>query len=188
MSTRVDELHYAEIDLCGNADEAVLAVALFFRCVHGYNREHPEDKLGLDVPAWKAGGTFAGPAQRLRLFGTKPSLQAFFAHPRIVRLVLSGAIHAGAVCPAPSVLDFAAIRRDTAADKSRPSHQRRLARRGHAPTNPATPRQSGWAVPLTSSSTGQRFLLKLKKVNCGAPHEIEFNAYGACAKGAVPQF
>lgn len=176
-------LHY--VDYSAQGEDSAEMIAEIVRLVHAYNREHG-NVLGLDFPGWVAGESFAG-AQQVRVFGEKEQLAVFIRQPRAVRLMSMGDVARSMVARVPVGAGAAAVVRDSAADKNKPSHARRRERRGVGVFSGERAKPQ-FGVAFTSKSTGQEFLLKMKKRVAEAAEAVQFNSYGLCLQGGVPQF
>lgn len=172
--TRLSELHYFEVDMGAEAGD--LRPALF-RGLHGYNESHA-DNLGLD---------FSGTS--VRVFGAQAPLRAFFEQPRTQRLV--------AACerlvppsPVPSTTEAVRVTRHRPAQRNQPARLLRFQKRNPGVALPTAPTiRCDLAVPMSSKSTQQEFMLKLARRSAEQSELVEFNAYGLCAGGSsVPLF
>jgi CRISPR-associated endoribonuclease Cas6/Csy4 subtype I-F len=179
----LEDLHY--VDYSSTAAEPLVILAEVVRHVHAYNRVH-DCSLGIDFPEWEPGAKVVR-VGIMRVFGAKDALLQFAAQPRSLRLLALGEVARGTIVASPASDKFASILRDSNADKVKPAHARRRERRGVGPFD-ASHARSDLAIPLTSSTNGQSFLLKLKKQRTEADSRIVFNSYGLCIQGALPQF
>lgn len=181
----IKSLHYVDFTCHGAGSEEVIEEIA--RHVHAFNREH-DNSLGLDFPAWSVGKPFAN-AQQIRVFGELPQLTLFVRQPRAIRLLAMGDVARTAVTLVPAGVGspLAAVIRDTSAEKCKPSHARRRAARGMPPFD-GKHAALQFAISFTSKTNGQSFLLKLKKRVVDAVAQVEFNSYGVCQSGGVPQF
>lgn len=159
--------------------------------VHGFNREH-DNVLGLDYPGW-APGTTEPTSLAIRIFGVEKDLLLFCEQHKAKRL----AALCGFSLQTKSVPDsagFAAVTRDNRADRVKPAYARRLAARAAARGEQATvtisrdDRVCSATISLSSMSTKQNFLLKMRKVALDAVSDVTFNSYGLCKQGGLPQF
>jgi hypothetical protein len=146
--------------------------------------------LGVDYPELRVGAT-NGDVSRFRVFGAKADVTHFSKLPRTSRLIsLCGG--STPIQEVPQDAPLAALTRDNRSDRFKPSYGRRqerraLARQADAPVMGARPAY-GVGVSVDSTSTGQNFLLKLKKVAFEGVRAVEFTAYGLCKQGGIPQF
>lgn len=154
------------------------------RHVHAFNREH-NNALGIDFPGWAEGTSFKL-AQSIRVFGNKDALSKFIAQPRGLRLLGLGTIARTAMAEAPTDVPTAAVVRDNAASKTKPSHARRREARGGA-TYAGVQAAPGFTMSFASQTTKQDFLLKMRKKPTDAVPP-RFNSYGLCVEGGLPQF
>jgi CRISPR-associated endonuclease Csy4 len=184
---KVTELCFVDIRFTEETQEIQPALMGF---VHAFNSEHGSP-LGVDFPKWSSTDRAAN-VDCVRLFGKEDAFQKFFAQPRMARLgsLLGCAFMLKAI---PAYSQLAAVTRDNTADKNKPGHARRLERRAMARGETAPPElkksgRSAAAMPFTSKSTGQSFLMKLKKAVYEGPAEVVFNSYGLCKQGGLPQF
>lgn len=180
----INQLHYVEFS--GHGSEGPSPLEEVARHVHAFNREHG-NTLGVDYPEWQAGQAPAGALTRLRVFGLAATLRQFIGQPRAMRLLAMGEVARSALSPVPADAPLAAVKRDSTADKSKPSHARRRAARGIAPFEgrQATAQLS---LSVESKSTGMGFALKLRKLGVAPTNEVGFNSYGLCSTGGLPQF
>jgi len=154
------------------------------RHVHAFNREH-DNALGIDFPAWEV-GTSLNVAERIRVFGNKDALSKFIAQPRGLRLLGLGTIARTALAEAPAGAPTAAVVRDNAANKTKPSHARRREARGCS-AFAGVHAKPGFALTFASQTTKQDFQLKMRKKSVDAA-PLRFNSYGLCVEGGLPQF
>jgi CRISPR-associated endoribonuclease Cas6/Csy4 subtype I-F len=190
----IASLHFVDIHFSA---ETLEVLPMLLSMVHGYNsvRGNP---IGVDFPRWTSEQSTVGESaqQLFRVMGPAAAVGDFFQQSRMPRLssVLGCSF---TVCAVPATSQFAAVSRHNTGNKNKPGHARRLARREAARTGQPvavsdlvlkhTP-SVGIEVPASSKSTGQSFLLKLKKATSVPVAQVEFNAYGLCKAGAVPQF
>lgn len=179
----LEALHHVEFQARG--EEGAAMVTEVWRHVHAFNREHG-NCLGVDFPAWTAGSALPE-ALAIRVFGAKETLSRFIGQSRAARLQASGAVVRGAVSACPVATEFAAVLRDSSANKNSPSHARRRARRGKDNFSGVVS-TTQFSAPYSSESTGHDFLLKIKKGVAARTGLVAFNSYGMCFKSAVPQF
>lgn len=172
------------VEYTAQGDEGREAIVEVARHVHAFNREHG-NLVGIDFPDWQVGATLTE-ANRIRVFGQRENLAKFIAQPRGLRLLGMGSIARSALAEAPAGGPVAAVARDNAANKTKPSHAIRRQARGAEPYRgkPAVP---GFALSVTSKSTGQPFLLKMRKAPADAG-VVQFSSYGLCIAGGLPQF
>lgn len=182
---KLDSLHYVDFSCQGESSEEVIAEVA--RHVHAFNREH-DNVLGLDFPAWTPGQQFQN-AQQIRVLGEAEHLSTFLRQPRAVRLLALGEVARTALSKVPDFAELptVAVVRDSSAEKTKPSHARRRAARG-LPEFDGKHAKHQFALSFTSKSTGQAFLLKLKKRVVERLQEVQFTSYGICARGGIPQF
>jgi len=182
---KLESLHYVDFSCQGEVSKDVIEEVA--RHVHAFNREHG-NALGLDFPAWAPGQQFSDAVQ-IRVLGEAEPLGVFLRQPRAIRLLALGEVARTAVTKVPlgSGIPTVAVVRDTSAEKTKPSHARRRAARG-LPAFDGKHAKSQFSISFTSKSTGQSFLLKLKKRVVERLQEVQFNSYGVCASGGVPQF
>lgn len=181
--TELSFLHY--IDYTCQGDDGPQSIEEVARHVHAFNRDNG-NSLGYDFPAWVVGGKLTD-ARHIRLFGDKDALSRFIRQPRSARLLGMGDVARSAITPVPVGAPLAAVVRDAAAGKAKPSHARRREARG-VPAYTSRKPQAQFSISFSSKSTGQDFLLKLKKKAVEVGGMPEFNSYGACRAGGVPQF
>ena len=182
-------LHFLELSFQEDGDE-MLPIAVAY--VHAFNAKNG-NVLGVDFPGWAPARNFQGSAS-LRVLGSAEVLASFVAQPKVSRLAtLCGLSLKVAAVPAGAAL--AAVTRDNRGDRAKPSYARRIARRAAEQTGAPieqvvarTTRPSEVSVSLTSASNKQNFLLKLKKRVVPASEQLQFNAYGLCIQGGIPQF
>lgn len=172
--TPVAELHYFEVDLGDSAEELRSAL---FSGVHGFNTRN-NDALGID---------FSGTG--MRVFGPQPALQAFFEQPRTQRL-LAVCLRFTAPAFVPAATKAVSVLRHRPAGRQQPARLRRFAARNpDVALAPAKTIRCDLAVPLSSQSTGQEFLLKLARRPAAPSAAVRFNSYGLCAPGSsLPAF
>lgn len=175
-------MHFVEYTAQGEEGrEAIVEVA---RHVHAFNREH-DNTLGIDFPEWAAGDTLVN-ASRIRVFGVRENLAKFIAQPRGLRLLGMGFIARSALTQAPEDVPVAAVVRDNAATKNKPSHAARRAARG-VEAYQGKHAAPGFTLGVSSKTTGQAFLLKMRKKEV-LEGVVAFNSYGLCIAGGLPQF
>jgi hypothetical protein len=180
------------IDFVAFGEEGAERLLAIVRVVHGVNRGASEPLLGIDFPLWQGEAEASqdpdAALRVLRVLGEKAALEMFNTHPSVRRAVASG-VGRTVVYACPETAHWVRLGRDSRAEKHKPSHSRRQARR-HA--GKAVRGHAGGRVVLAlpmASSTGNRFRLKLRKTPVQpAPRTVTFNSYGLCKEGAVPQY
>lgn len=180
------QLHFADVSFGGTGGAHMDLLPQVWGWLHDFNSVQDLDNIGVDVPGWVCGRSANGIPSKLRLFGSKEALDAFLLQSGMKRIRALG-VHASAPAVVPGCAEFAAVRRDNAAEKTKPAHMRRLARRGHTGAE-HRPRAAALAVPLASRSTRQAFMLKLHKRAVSSESAVAFNNYGLTMQGGVPQF
>jgi CRISPR-associated endoribonuclease Cas6/Csy4 subtype I-F len=186
MTHTIDNLSFS--DIRANAEEACDNQNLIQKVVsmlHGHNRHHPETLLGIDFPLW-APGELTGDLRFLRIFGERTALDSFTAQPQYRRLS-TGGLTTSAAKAVPTSSAFIAMRRNNNADKQKPAHARRREKRGNAPWAGKQAPLGGF-VKQHSTSTGEPFNLKMRKVSLPVTDMVQFSSYGLCLKGGVPSF
>jgi hypothetical protein len=180
-------LHYVDLDFTDSIEPPSHLVPLAWRWVHGFNHAQGlmTERIGIDVPGWGCGERMQGTPTRLRLFSTQLALEAFMSNSPLPRIRAMG-IDVGAVVPAPATQGYAAVRRDNAADKNKPSRIRRSLRLGST-APPPRPHTADLVIACSSQSTGQLFELKLRKIPASAVG-VTFNSFGLTLEGGLPQF
>ncbi|WP_157270426.1 type I-F CRISPR-associated endoribonuclease Cas6/Csy4 [Azohydromonas aeria] len=180
-------LHYVDLDFADSIEPPAHLVPLAWRWMHGFNHAQGlmTERIGIDVPGWGCGQCIEGTPAQLRLFGSRPALEAFMSSSPMPRVRAMG-VEVGLVALAPATDSHAAVRRDNAADKNKPSRIRRSLRLGNAVP---LPRQhtAALVIACTSQSTGQMFELKLRKMPVRAAG-VTFNSFGLTLDGGLPQF
>jgi hypothetical protein len=177
------------VDLRAEGPEGAERLHALLSLVHGVNRGVSEPVLGIDFPQWQAGESAEDALRSVRLFGERLTLEMFLAQPgarRVCTALRRSSIHA-----CLETERWARVCRDNAADKMKPSYQRRMARR-HAESAHVVPaRAAALTLPKTSIETKQAFGLRLRKVEAERPAEGTkpvFTSYGLCKEGALPQY
>ncbi|WP_084151237.1 type I-F CRISPR-associated endoribonuclease Cas6/Csy4 [Azohydromonas australica] len=180
-------LHYVELDFTDSIEPPSHLVPLAWRWLHGFNKAQGSmlERVGIDVPGWRCGERMPGTPARLRLFGSHTALDAFVSNSALPRL-RAMAVDMGPVTLAPATPSHAAVRRDNAADKNKPSRIRRSLRLGNA-APPPRQHEADLVIACDSHSTGQCFELKLRKIPAGAT-ALAFNSFGLTLEGGLPQF
>ncbi len=180
-------LHYVDLDFTDSVEPPSHLVPLAWRWMHGFNHAQGSamERIGVDVPGWGCGQRMQSTPARLRLFGTQLALEAFISGSPLPRIRAMG-VEVGAVVPAPTTQGYAAVRRDNAADKDKPSRIRRSLRLGNA-APPPRQHMADLVIACASQSTGQMFELKLRKVLAN-PAALTFNSFGLTVDGGLLQF
>lgn len=164
----------------------------FLAMVHSFNAKNG-NVLGFDFPDWEPSVmALVGHTCVIRVLGPQESLAEYFGQMKVKRFVsLVGKVQSPERVPADGCV-FAALTRDNRCDRFKPSYGRRQARRAMArgdtaPETTARP-ASDLSVPFNSTSTAQSFKLIVKKCFTSPSSVVEFNSYGLCKLGAIPQF
>jgi CRISPR-associated endoribonuclease Cas6/Csy4 subtype I-F len=182
-SIDITTLCYVEFSTSDGIDPRLVEGVL--RHVHAYGREHGT-ALGVDFPEWRPEECFQNP-RRIRVLGPNEPLAAFIRQPRSLRLLEMGDVSRSAIAPVPDTATYASLRRDSSADKTKPSHAARRLRRGAGEYTGQTAMRR-FSIAMTSKSTGMSFMLSMKKIAADKPVTVTFGGYGMCHTGAVPQF
>lgn len=184
---KLSALHYVDLDFTDSIEPPSHLVPLVWRWLHGFNKAQGSmlERLGVDVPGWKCGECIQGTPARLRLFGPRAALEAFMLNSALPRIRAMG-VDIGPVALAPATQCHAALRRDNAADKDKPSRIRRSLRLGNA-APPPRQHMADLVIACASQSTGQCFELKLRKMPASAA-SVAFNSFGLTLDGGLPQF
>lgn len=180
-------LHYVDLDFTDSIEPPSHLVSLAWRWLHGFNKVQGSmlERVGVDVPGWGCGEPMPGTPARLRLFGSQAALEAFMSNSALPRIRAMG-VDISLVAPAPATQGYAAVRRDNAADKDKPSRIRRSLRLGDA-APPPRQHKADLVIACASQSTGQWFELKLRKIPA-SPARVAFNSFGLTLEGGLPQF
>lgn len=182
----LQDMLFVELDFGGSTEAGRDMVPRIWQWVHLFNWDVPSARIGVDLPGWRSGTVHAGPPDALRLLGPAGSLEAFMSNPVVKRLRVFG-LHATPISPVPAPFGYAMVRRDNNAEKCKPSHARRMQRRG-LDSFVSQPRSAALVVPLTSRSNNQVFNLRLRKTAAERNSCVSFTSYGLTAEGALPQF
>jgi CRISPR-associated endoribonuclease Cas6/Csy4 subtype I-F len=179
----LSDLRYVEFSCQG--EESGDVTAEIVRQVHAFGRENG-NTIGVDFPEWQPGKPLAA-ASKVRVFGKLEDLTKFVRHPRALRLFAMGSIARSAIEATPPTAVYASILRDSLVNRSKPSHARRRERRG-APALDLAPNKPQFGIAVTSKSTGQAFLLSMRKRVSDSVTAVQFGGYGMCQSGGIPQF
>lgn len=186
MQHALCDLQY--VDIHSQDPDCIALLHALTHKVHGFNKAHGSNPLGLDFPAWNG---HCAPTQeamlRLRLWGSASALGDFLRQPQVARLRVAGLVFEAAR-DTQEAASYSQLKRDIAGRQRSAAYRRRFEARNGRPLEKTTRHNFSMAIPTHSRSTSTPFVLAITKRDLTeVPEHVEFNSYGLTLQGGLPQ-